>query len=76
VEDLLQQKQEEQMLSEAFSGLSPQYRRLIEMLFLETPPRPNTEVAADACLEPGSIGFTRQKCLQHLRRRLAELGFR
>jgi hypothetical protein len=76
VEDLLQQQQEEQMLSEAFPGLSPQYRRLIEMPFLETPSRPYTEVAADSGLEPGSIGFAWQKCLLHLRWRLAELGFR
>jgi DNA-directed RNA polymerase specialized sigma24 family protein len=74
VEDLLQQEQEELMLSEAFPGLSPQYRRLMEMLFFET--RPYTEVAADAGLEPGSIGFLWQKCLQHLRWRLAEQGFR
>lgn len=75
-ENLLQQTQEEQMLREALAGLTPQCRRLMEMLFFETPPRPYTEVAAELGLEPGSIGFTRQKCLQRLRRRLDELGFR
>jgi RNA polymerase sigma factor (sigma-70 family) len=75
-ENLLQQTQEEQMLREALAGLTPQCRRLIEMLFFETPPRPYAEVAADLGLEPGSIGFTRQKCLQRVRRRLGELGFR
>src|ERR1700758_1889341 len=75
-ENLLQQTQEEQMLREALAGLTPQCRRLIEMLFFEAPPRPYAEVAAALGLELGSIGFTRQKCLQRLRRRLAELGFR
>jgi hypothetical protein len=64
------------MLSADFPGLSPQCRRLIEMLFLEIPPRTDTEVAANSGPEPGSIGFLWQKCLQHLRWRLAELGFR
>jgi hypothetical protein len=44
VEDLFQPV----MLSADFRGLSPQYRRLIEKLFLETPPRTYTEVAADS----------------------------
>lgn len=75
-ENLLQQTQEEQMLREALSGLTPQCRRLMEMLFFENPPRSYTQAAAALGLEPGSIGFTRQKCLQRLRRRLGELGFR
>jgi len=75
VDDLLQLKQEE-LLSEALARLSPQCRRLIEMLFLETLPRPYTEVAADSPLEPGSIGFLWQNCLQHLGWRFAEQGFR
>jgi DNA-directed RNA polymerase specialized sigma24 family protein len=76
LEDLLQLKQEELMLSEALARLSPQYRRLIEMLSLETLHRAYTEVAADSGLEPGSTGFLWQKCLQHPRWRLAEPGFR
>jgi len=76
VEDLLQLKQEELMLSQALARLSPPYRRLIEMLFLETLPRTYTEAAADSGLEPGTTGFLWQKCLQHLRWRLAEPGFR
>lgn len=75
-DNVLQQTEEEQMLREALAGLSPQCRRLMEMLFFEAPPRPYAEVAASLGLEKGSIGFTRQKCLQRLRRRLNELGFR
>src|SRR5271155_3544703 len=73
---LVQQTQEEQMLREAMTALSPQCRRMMEMLFFETPARPYAGVAAELGLAPGSIGFIRQKCIQRLRRHLDELGFR
>ncbi len=65
----------EQMLREAQVPLSPQCRRLIEMLFYESPARPYEEVAAELGLATGSIGFTRQKCLEYLRRNLEKAGF-
>jgi RNA polymerase sigma factor (sigma-70 family) len=74
-ESLVQQTQEEQMLREAMVVLTPQCRRLVEMLFLETPSRPYAEVAAELGLALGSIGFTRQKCIERLRGQLEELGF-
>ena len=74
-ENLVRQTQEEQMLREAMGSLTPQCRRLVELLFFETPPRPYTEVAAELGLALGSIGFTRQKCIKRLRRNLDELGF-
>jgi DNA-directed RNA polymerase specialized sigma24 family protein len=48
---------------------------LVELLFFETPSRAYTEVAAELDLAVGSIGFTRQKCLERLRGQLEELGF-
>jgi len=72
---LVQQTQEEQMLREAMGTLTPQCRRLVELLFLEMPARPYTEVAAELGLALGSIGFTRQKCMERLRRNLEDLGF-
>ena len=63
------------MLREAMTVLTPQCRRLVELLFFETPARPYSEVAAELGLAVGSIGFTRQKCLERLRARLDELGF-
>jgi RNA polymerase sigma factor (sigma-70 family) len=72
---LVQQTKEEQMLREAMASLTPQCRRLVELLFLETPSRPYTEVAAELGLALGSIGFTRQKCIERLRRNLDKLGF-
>jgi RNA polymerase sigma factor (sigma-70 family) len=74
-ESLVQQTEEEQMLRQAITALSPQCRRMVELLFFETPARPYAEVAAELGLAPGSIGFIRQKCIQRLRRRLDELGF-
>jgi RNA polymerase sigma factor (sigma-70 family) len=74
-EALVQQTQEEQMLRDAMAALSPQCRRLVELLFFETPARPYREVAASLGLAIGSIGFTRQKCMGRLRKHLRELGF-
>ena len=65
----------EQMLREAMAALSPQCRRLVELLFFETPARPYSEVATELGLAVGSIGFTRQKCMERLRKHLGELGF-
>jgi RNA polymerase sigma factor (sigma-70 family) len=74
-ESLVEQTQDEQMLREAMTALRPQCRRLVELLFFETPPRPYTEVAAELGLAVGSIGFTRQKCLERLRGLLEKSGF-
>jgi RNA polymerase sigma factor (sigma-70 family) len=74
-DSLVQQTQEEQMLREAMAMLTPQCRRLVELLFFETPSRPYTEVAAELGLAVGSIGFTRQKCLERLRGQLKQQGF-
>src|ERR1700675_2486 len=74
-ESLVQQTQEEQMLREAMAVLTPQCRSLVEMLFFESPSRPYAQVAAELGLALGSIGFTRQKCIERLRRQLQELGF-
>ena len=75
-DSLVQQTQEEQMLREAMAELTPQCQRLVKLLFFETPARPYAEVAAQLGLSVGSIGFTRQKCIQKLRRHLDQLGFR
>jgi RNA polymerase sigma factor (sigma-70 family) len=74
-ESLLRQTEQEQILREAVAVLSPQCRRLIEMLFFETPARPYREIAAELGLAVGSIGFTRQKCLARLQKCLEKKGF-
>jgi len=75
-ESVMQQTQEEQMLREAMNVLSAQCRRLVELLFFETPSRPYAEVAKELGLAVGSIGFTRQKCMERLHRQLDKSGFR
>ena len=74
-ESLVQQTQEEQILREAMASLTPQCRRLVELLFYEVPARPYTEVAKELGLAVGSIGFTRQRCIERLRRQLEDMGF-
>ncbi len=74
-ETLMQQVHEEQMLRDAIGTLTPQCRRLIELLFFEIPSRPYREVAGELGLAASSIGFIRQKCIERLRRKLDELGF-
>jgi RNA polymerase sigma factor (sigma-70 family) len=75
-ERVMQQTQEEQMLREAMTALSPQCGKLVEMLFFESPARPYAEIAKELGLAVGSIGFTRQKCMERLHRQLEKLGFR
>jgi RNA polymerase sigma factor (sigma-70 family) len=75
-EEMLAQLAQEQMLREAIAGLPPRCRRLIEMLFFETPARPYREVARSLGLAAGSIGFIRGRCLTRLRRQLQSMGFR
>jgi RNA polymerase sigma factor (sigma-70 family) len=72
---LLEQTQEEQILREAVRLLTPQCQRLVALLFFETPARPYAEVAKELGLAQGSIGFTREKCLERLRRQLSKSGF-
>ncbi len=67
--------EEEQMLRDAMASLAPRCRDLVHMLFFEEPKRPYQQVAASLGLATGSIGLLRQKCLDHLRKRLDELGF-
>jgi DNA-directed RNA polymerase specialized sigma24 family protein len=63
------------MLREAMASLTPQCRKLVDLLFFETPARPYADVARELGLAVGSIGFTRQKCMDRLRRQLDILGF-
>jgi RNA polymerase sigma factor (sigma-70 family) len=71
----LREFEEEQMLREALTGLSPRCRELIHMLFYEEPKRPYLQVAASLGLATGTIGLLRQKCLECLKKRLEVLGF-
>lgn len=64
----------EQGLRDAIAKLPERCRRLVTMLFFEQPPRPYEEVARELGLAEGSIGFTRAKCLERLRKIVREMG--
>ena len=74
-EGVLRQAEEEQSLRNALFALPLRCRQLIEMLFFEEPPRPYQQVAQSLGIATGSIGFIRQRCLERLRKQLAETGF-
>lgn len=71
----LQEREKEQLLREALAELTPRCRRLIDMLFFETPARPYNEIAKSLGIATGSIGFIRGRCLEKMRRSLEKTGF-
>lgn len=75
-ETFVRQIQEEHFLREAIGSLAPQCQNLVLALFFEAPARPYAEIAAELGLAVGSIGFTRQKCIERLRASLQKMGFR
>jgi RNA polymerase sigma factor (sigma-70 family) len=54
-------------LRQAFAELRPQCQRLLELLARE-PPVPYADISAELRMPIGSIGPTRARCLNHLRR--------
>jgi RNA polymerase sigma factor (sigma-70 family) len=75
-ENVMQEIEQEQMFREALGEVSPECAHLIELLFLHNPPLSYDEAAAELGLARGSIGATRMRCLEKLRRALEKKGFR
>jgi RNA polymerase sigma factor (sigma-70 family) len=75
-ERIVREAEDEHNLREAITGMPDRCRHLVEMLFFEDPPRPYKEVAERLGIATSSIGFIRQRCLDKLRKRLSETGFR
>jgi RNA polymerase sigma factor (sigma-70 family) len=75
-EELFREIEREQILREALAALSPDCKRLVELLFFENPPMPYDELSKTLGMAKGSIGATRMRCLEKLRRWLEEKGFR
>ena len=71
-DEIMQAAQREQALRTAISELSPQCQYLVRMLFFEASARPYEEIARELSLAKGSIGLTRQRCLNRLRRKLGD----
>jgi len=74
-EAILREAEEEQQLREAMAELPPRCRELVRMLFFEEHPREYRQIAQSLGIAVGSIGFIRERCLEKLRRRLAEMDF-
>lgn len=75
-EEIVREAEEEHNLREAIAAMPDRCRQLVEMLFFEEPARPYKEIAETLGIATGSIGFIRQRCLDKLRQRLSETGFR
>jgi RNA polymerase sigma factor (sigma-70 family) len=74
-ESILREAEDEHKLRQVVADLPVRCRELVRMLFFEEPSRPYHEVARILGLATGSIGFIRQRCLDRLRKGLAEAGF-
>jgi RNA polymerase sigma factor (sigma-70 family) len=75
-EELFREIEREQILREALAALSPECKLLLELLFFENPPVPYEELSKTLGLAKGSIGATRMRCLEKLRRELEKKAFR
>jgi RNA polymerase sigma factor (sigma-70 family) len=64
------------ILHDALSDLSSDCRRLIDLLFFANPPLRYEEASTALGLAKGSMGATRMRCLEKLRRSLEMKGFR
>jgi RNA polymerase sigma factor (sigma-70 family) len=64
--DILEAERDD-ALRAAFDGLSPGCRQLLSMLVAD-PPVPYAEISAALGVAVGSVGPTRARCLDHLRR--------
>jgi RNA polymerase sigma factor (sigma-70 family) len=75
-EVIVSEAEREQQLREVIASVSPRCQELIRMLFFEEPARPYDEVARELGLARGSIGFIRQRCLDRLKQKLDDLGWK
>lgn len=64
----------EQVLRSALEELTPRCRQVIECLFFEEPCPSYPAIASRLGLFENSIGFTRERCLNNLKKILGELG--
>jgi len=75
-EDVAIRLEQEQWVREGFDRLEPPCRRLLEALYLETPPLGYNEVSARLQMPIGSIGPTRARCLEKLKKALSPVSRR
>lgn len=70
----VEQAEQAGLIHEAIAGLKERCRELIRRLFFADPPQPYAEVAKALGIQIGSIGMTRQRCLDELERALRARG--
>jgi RNA polymerase sigma factor (sigma-70 family) len=73
VDDGLLRDERERAVWCSLQRATPRCQRLLRVLVADPPPS-YTEVAQALDMPIGSIGPTRRRCLEHLRRQLAEVG--
>lgn len=75
IPEWLEQTERAQKVREAMAQLKPRCAEMIRMLFFEDPPAAYQEVGRRLGLATGSIGFIRGRCLAHMQKILAKMGF-
>ncbi len=71
----LERLEEQHLIRAAIASLDERCRRLLTLLFYRPVPPPYGEIAAVLGIPEGSLGPTRARCLQKMRRRLEDSGF-
>ena len=74
-EALILRLEEQQQVRTALAALDERCRRLLTLLFYRADTAPYAEIAATLVMREGSVGPTRARCLQKLRRILNDLNF-
>lgn len=66
---------QEQLMRAALEKLTPRCRQVIHALFFEDPRPSYQAIGSRLGLSENSIGFTRERCLNSLKKALVELGY-
>jgi len=74
LEDGLLHIEEQYQVHQALQQIDPRCQKLLHILFFEKTQRSYEEIAAALDMQVGSIGPTRVRCLDKLRRQLDDLG--
>ena len=74
-DEVLTQLEEQHLVRTGVAALEERCRRLLTLLFYDPQQLPYAEIAAQIGIPTGSIGPTRNRCLQKLRTLLQEMGF-
>lgn len=75
MQQLLQGWQQQEALNQGFTMLGERCRQLLTMIFLDPGEPSYEEISSQLTIPKGSIGPTRNRCLQQLRTILEGLGF-